>query len=69
MATKSLFGSMTNQKPAAVKPLKVQKPPGVHEFAFLGSNSLYRRPMSKQGDDLSSSVWARALNSTKKGKS
>jgi hypothetical protein len=68
MATKNLFSGMLNQKPIMAPQIqsggsvKVQKAPGVTQFAYLGQgNSGYRHPMENHGNDVSQSVWGRAL--------
>jgi hypothetical protein len=74
MATKNLFADMLNQKAITTpqvkaKGIKVQKPPGSPEFAYLGQgNSVYRHPMENRGNQLSQSVWAKALSTTLKPK-
>lgn len=73
MATKNLFANMLNQKSVqapqfSTNAFQVQKPPGVSQFAYLGGgNSTYRHPMENHGNDISQSVWARALNMKPKG--
>jgi hypothetical protein len=74
MATRSVYASMLNQKPVKAPGLKgtpavkVQKPPGTGEFAYLSQgNSLYRHPMENRGNDVSGSVWARMLGMKTKG--
>jgi hypothetical protein len=71
MATKDLFSQMLNQKPVQAPALqgasvKIQKPPGTSEFAYLG-NSPYRHPMENRGNDIAGSAWVRMLGNKTKG--
>jgi len=71
MATKNVFAAMLNQKPVQAPQIKapgikVNKPPGVSEFAYMGQgNSLFRHPMENRGNDVSQGVWARMMKTMK----
>lgn len=70
MATKNVFAQMLNQKPVSspevkAKGVKVSKPIGTPEFAFLGSGrDIFKHPMENRGRNVAGSAWAK-IASTK----